>query len=158
MMFDTLIKIIKCKFLLFLPLLLIACGNTSNELPKPEAESAKAHIDYDYKQNCQSENRPNAPANCNVMRFYKGRVEKQSEMTSYQYGSHLLFGSLIDGTHENNNEKIYAIVSDVVDLEQWLKKNVVIVGVYAEGYPVEGGPELIQVTSIEEDKKINTSE
>jgi hypothetical protein len=153
-MLDSFIKIIKLKFLLSLCLLSTACGDMFNEGSKLELELARPYLNKDSKQDCQSENRLDMASNCNVMRFYKGRVEKQPEMTSYQYGSHLLFGSLIDGALENDTEKTYAIVSDVVDLTPWLGKNVVITGVFADGYPVEGGPELIQVTSIEEDKKI----
>jgi uncharacterized lipoprotein YehR (DUF1307 family) len=60
--------------------------------------------------------------------------------TTYQYGSHVL--------KSENDETIYALESDEINLDNHLNKKVEIKGHKVKGYPVSGGPELIRVTKV----------
>lgn len=67
-----------------------------------------------------------------------GKLEEMG-MTTFQYGSHILVSS----------GKIYALKSNL-DLTKFLNKEVKIKGSKVAGYPIENGPDLIDVTSITE--------
>jgi|SRR5690554_2152671 len=60
-------------------------------------------------------------------------------MTTWQYGSH---------TISNEEGVIYALRSESVRLEEYEGKMVTIKGEKVDGYPVENGPEFIEVTEI----------
>lgn len=66
-----------------------------------------------------------------------GTIEKR-ETTSYQYGTHIF----------NSGDKIYAIKSNSLNLNTYLNKQVSISGSKVKGYPVDGGPELIDVSKV----------
>ena len=66
-----------------------------------------------------------------------GVIKKQG-MTTYQYGTHTL---TIDG-------KQYALKSNTLDLNKYLKQNVTLIGEKIAGYPIEGGPDYIEVIRI----------
>lgn len=63
-----------------------------------------------------------------------GLLQEQG-VTTYQYGTHTL-GS-------------YALRSSSVNLDLYVNQQVTIRGQKVDGYPVDGGPELIEVASIE---------
>ena len=62
-------------------------------------------------------------------------VIKKPEVTTYQYGTHILQTGTI----------IYALRSNAVNLDNFLNKLVTISGDKINGYPVEGGPDYIDV-------------
>ncbi|GGE40961.1 hypothetical protein EV200_101716 [Pedobacter psychrotolerans] len=66
-----------------------------------------------------------------------GTIQKIG-MTTFQYGTHLL-------TTEN---KTYALKSGSINLDQYMNKKVTIKGKKVKGYPLEGGPEFLDVTLI----------
>lgn len=59
-------------------------------------------------------------------------------MSTFQYGTHML----------NAGGKIYALKSSNVDLKAHEGKEVVVKGVKVAGYPVDGGPDFIDVQEI----------
>jgi hypothetical protein len=65
---------------------------------------------------------------------------QQAGMTTYQYGTHIL----------TTDNKIYALKSSNIDLNKYNGKHVTVTGKKLEGYPVENGPELIEVTELKE--------
>ncbi|MNL56264.1 hypothetical protein D3C87_1797430 [compost metagenome] len=66
-----------------------------------------------------------------------GKVEALG-MSTFQYGTHLL----------NTGDKTYALKSDKLNLKSYEGKEVVLKGVKVTGYPVDGGPEFIDVQEI----------
>lgn len=64
---------------------------------------------------------------------------KASGITSYQYGTHTLTSA----------EKTYALKSTNIDLSKYEGETVKISGEKVEGYPVENGPEYLDVQKIE---------
>ena len=61
-------------------------------------------------------------------------------MTSWQYGTHTL----------TNDEDFYALRSKTVKLDQYEGKTVTIVAQKIDGYPVDGGPEFLEVLKIKD--------
>lgn len=59
-------------------------------------------------------------------------------MTTYQYGSHKM----------KSADTLYALRSSKVQLQDYLDKAITLKGTKVVGYPIEGGPTLIEVTSI----------
>ncbi|WP_412468006.1 lipoprotein [Pedobacter sp. KLB.chiD] len=66
-----------------------------------------------------------------------GTIQKLG-MSTFQYGTHLL----------KADNKTYALKSETVNLDAYLDKKVTIKGKKVEGYPVDGGPELVDVTFV----------
>jgi len=66
-----------------------------------------------------------------------GKIEKIG-MTTYQYGTHTI----------QSDQKTYALRSSSLDLNNFENKEVQITGTKVPGYPVENGPELIEVSSV----------
>lgn len=64
-----------------------------------------------------------------------GKIEKLG-MSAFQYGTHVL----------KSGTKTYALKSSKVNLDNYLDKQVMIKGTKIAGYPVEHGPEFIEVT------------
>jgi hypothetical protein len=62
-----------------------------------------------------------------------GTIQKQG-ITTYQYGTHTI--------------ATYALKSKSIDLDNYINQEVTIYGNKIEGYPVSGGPEFIEVTTI----------
>ena len=60
-------------------------------------------------------------------------IQKQG-ITTYQYG-----------THTNSD---YALRSSSVNLDDYVGQSVTVVGQKVEGYPVDGGPDLLEVEKI----------
>jgi hypothetical protein len=59
-------------------------------------------------------------------------------MTTFQYGTHLV----------KAKDKTYALKSSKLNLDKYLDKPVTLKGQKVAGYPLEGGPELIEVSEI----------
>ncbi len=71
-----------------------------------------------------------------------GVIEKP-EATTYMYGTHAI-------TDELGN--LYALESDIVDLDDYVGQRVTVSGAFVAGYEdgqVEGGPPLFEVTHVE---------
>ena len=62
-----------------------------------------------------------------------GTIQKQG-ITTYQYGMHV-----IDG---------YALRSSAVNLDDYLNQYVTVEGYKIDGYPVDGGPDFIEVLRV----------
>lgn len=67
----------------------------------------------------------------------QGTVAKMG-MTTFQYGTHLL----------EAGEKSYALKAENINLDNYLNKKVTIKGKKVPGYPVEGGPDFVDVTLV----------
>lgn len=62
-----------------------------------------------------------------------GTIQKQG-ITTYQYGTHVISG--------------YALRSSTIDLDEYVDSSVTVVGHLIEGYPVEGGPDYLEVEEV----------
>ena len=62
-----------------------------------------------------------------------GTIQEQG-ITTYQYGTHTISG--------------YALKSETINLDDYVNQNVTIVGYKIDGYPVDGGPDYIEVEEI----------
>src|SRR5215207_5405244 len=71
---------------------------------------------------------------------FKGVIQK-SGMTIYMYGTHTISG-------EGKN---FALQSTTIDLDRYVNKNVVIKGNKIPGYPIDNGPEFIDVKLVEQE-------
>ncbi|MDT0687707.1 hypothetical protein [Autumnicola psychrophila] len=69
-------------------------------------------------------------------------VVQASGITSYQYGTHTL----------TSEEKSYALKSTNIDLSKYEGETVKISAEKIKGYPVENGPEFLNVQKIERNK------
>jgi hypothetical protein len=69
---------------------------------------------------------------------FKGLLKKQ-EVTSYMYGTHTI----------TSDTKMYALKSTIVNLDTYINKTVTVKGNKINGYPVDGGPEFIDVKEVE---------
>lgn len=61
-------------------------------------------------------------------------------ITSYQYGTHVI----------NSKNKVYALKSDKISLGDYEGETVTITGKKVEGYPLEGGPVLLEVLKLKD--------
>lgn len=66
-----------------------------------------------------------------------GVLHKQG-ITTYQYGTHTI----------SENNKLYALRSSSLNLDEYLSQNITIVGERIDGYPVDGGPNYLEVIKI----------
>lgn len=69
---------------------------------------------------------------------FTGKIEKQG-MTTYQYGTHTI----------SNGTSTYALRSSAIKLENFEGKNTTITAKKIAGYPIEGGPDFLEVTKAE---------
>jgi len=69
----------------------------------------------------------------------EGTIEKQG-ITTYQYGTHVL---------KEGKKTLYALTSKTQKLNDYVGKRVKITGTKIDGYPLEGGPVFLEVTSVE---------
>ena len=67
----------------------------------------------------------------------EGKITKLG-MTTYQYGTHAM----------NYAGKPFALRSSSLNLDNYVDKQVTLKGVKVDGYPLEGGPELIEVSEV----------
>ena len=75
-------------------------------------------------------------ANFNVLTL-TGKIE-QIGMTTFQYGTHLI----------KADNKTFALKSSNVNLDNYIEKAVTLQGKKVPGYPIDGGPELIEVSEV----------
>lgn len=61
-------------------------------------------------------------------------VLEKLEVTTFQYGTHYLSG--------------YALISKTIELDSFVNKNVSVIGTLIDGYPMDGGPEFIEVIEV----------
>jgi hypothetical protein len=66
-----------------------------------------------------------------------GTLTRQG-VTTYQYGTHVLLV----------NSAPYALESSTVDLDQYINQTVTIIGDPEPGFPMDGGPALIEVRAV----------
>lgn len=71
-------------------------------------------------------------------------VIQELEVTTWMYGTHIIYGTAANGT-ENVR---YALRSDNFDLSEFMLEPVLVEGHLIKGYPVDGGPEYINVDAI----------
>jgi len=69
---------------------------------------------------------------------FKGLLKKQ-EITTYQYGTHTI----------SNEGKTYALKSSTINLDTHVNKTATVKGNKINGYPVDGGPEFIDVKEVQ---------
>lgn len=69
---------------------------------------------------------------------FTGCIYQQESITTYQYGTY----SITNGTMG------YALTSETIDLSQHIGDTVTIEGMKKEGYPVEDGPDYVEVTTV----------
>lgn len=62
-------------------------------------------------------------------------ILQENGITTFQYGTHVLGG--------------YALRSSTIDLNLYVNQQVTIRGQKIDGYPVDGGPDYLEVESIE---------
>ncbi|RZL69097.1 MULTISPECIES: hypothetical protein [Pedobacter] len=67
----------------------------------------------------------------------EGKITKMG-MTTYQYGTHSI----------NYAGKPFALRSSSLNLDTYVDKQVVLKGTKVSGYPLEGRPELIEVSEV----------
>lgn len=68
-------------------------------------------------------------------------IVKRQGTTTYMYGTHVL----IDG----DGRTLYALKSDNINLDNYIDKRVMVKGDLVDGYPVDGGPNYLNVKSVE---------
>jgi hypothetical protein len=59
-------------------------------------------------------------------------------ITTYQYGTHTL----------TTDAQFFALTSETVDLDQFINQNVIIRFEKISGYPVDGGPDYLEVLEV----------
>jgi len=69
-----------------------------------------------------------------------GFIKKQG-MTTYMYGTHVLV--------DDNGRTLYALKSDTIDLNKYINRQVTIRGHLVNGYPLDSGPNYLNVKFIE---------
>jgi hypothetical protein len=68
-----------------------------------------------------------------------GVVQKQG-ITTYMYGTHVM--------RDNDAHKFYALRSSSIDLDKYVGQNVTVKGTLVPGYPVDFGPDYLEVQSV----------
>ena len=66
-----------------------------------------------------------------------GKLEVQG-FTTYQYGTHTI----------KNIDQFYSLKSNTINLDAYVGKSVSLTGNKVSGYPIEGGPDLLEVVSV----------
>jgi hypothetical protein len=68
-------------------------------------------------------------------------IIKSHGTTSYMYGTHVLVN--------DNGKTLYALRSNNIELDRHVGRKVKVSGYLIKGYPVDGGPDFLDVESIE---------
>lgn len=93
---------------------------------------------------------PAAPAPI-PMRTWSGRLA-EAGLTTWQYGTHTLTGvEFKDTIIRPVKSVLFAVKSSSIYLDSYNGKEVILTGYYVDGYPVDGGPPLIEVVAVRED-------
>lgn len=69
-----------------------------------------------------------------------GTIQKQG-FTTYMYGTHVLL--------DDKGKTLYALRSNSVDLDRYVDRKVTLKGSLVPGYPVDFGPDYLDVKSVE---------
>jgi hypothetical protein len=69
-----------------------------------------------------------------------GFIKKQG-ITTYMYGTHVLL--------DDNGRTLYALRSDTFDLNKYINRKVTVRGYLVNGYPIDFGPNYLNVKFIE---------
>lgn len=85
--------------------------------------------------------------------YWAGVLQKQ-EMSSYQYGTHTLNGKPLYANPDQEKTTFALKAGKRINLNKYAGKKVIITGKKVDGYPLESGPELIEVSAIELDKVV----
>lgn len=87
--------------------------------------------------------------------MYKGIIQK-SNATMYENATHILVGHLLNGDAYYNigKQSIIALKSNNINLNNFISEKVIIIGAKIDSFPIENGPDFIEVTSIEKDKMV----
>ena len=86
---------------------------------------------------CSSPNEPN-------LHIISSGIIKKIEISAWQYGTHTL--------NDKDGKPLFALKSSTKDLNAYNDVKVSVLGISIEGYPVDGGPEYLDVIAI---KKID---
>lgn len=82
---------------------------------------------------------------------WSGRLA-EAGLTTWQYGTHTLTGVEFKDTIVRPVKSVlFAVKSSSIYLHSYNGKEVVLSGYYVDGYPVDGGPPLIEVVAVKED-------
>jgi len=68
-------------------------------------------------------------------------IIKQQGLSTYMYGTHVLL--------DDGGKTLYALKSDTMRLDDYLNKKVSVKGDLVSGYPVDGGPDFLNVKAVE---------
>lgn len=71
-------------------------------------------------------------------------VITKPDATAFMYGTHML--------QDDSGKTLYALKSDSINLGAFIGKKVTLRGELIAGYPLEGGPEYLDVTSVQPEK------
>jgi len=69
-----------------------------------------------------------------------GTIKKQG-ITTYMYGTHVLL--------DDKGRIVYALRSDNIDLNKYIDRKVTVKGYLVDGYPIDFGPNYLNVKFIE---------
>lgn len=123
------------KYLLTLSAAILICLSSGNSFAQQKSTPQKSKI-----------------SRTKQTKFYWAGVLQKQGMTSYQYGTHVLKGKSLAGG-PNQPETTFALkAGKKINLNKFAGKKVIITGKKVDGYPLESGPELIDVSAIELDK------
>lgn len=87
-------------------------------------------------------------------KFYWAGVLQKQGMSAYQYGTHILNGKSLSGKPDQPETTFALKAGKKINLNKFAGKKVIITGKRVDGYPLESGPELIEVSAIELDKVV----
>jgi hypothetical protein len=123
------------KYLFVLSAVVLICLSSSNSFAQKKPASQKSRISH-----------------ANVAKSYWAGVLQKKEMSSYQYGTHILKGKSLSGEPDQPETTFALKAGKKIKLNKFAGKKVIITGKKVNGYPLESGPELIEVSAIELDK------
>jgi hypothetical protein len=69
-----------------------------------------------------------------------GIINRKPKWHTYNYGTHVL--------RDQDANKLYALRNVRFDLDQFVHQKVIIKGTLVTGYPLEGGPDYLDVESV----------
>lgn len=126
-------------------LLLAACSSPSNQ-NADASPSISPHQPAATQQRSQQPNNgptltPTASSESTPLQTATGTIQPL-EVTAFMYGTHGLF--------DKSGKLLYALSSHTVDLSAYIGKQVEVTGTLAPGFPLDGGPPYLKVSSVQE--------
>lgn len=125
------------KYLLALSAATLICLSSGNSFAQKKTSPQKPKINHTQQA-----------------KFYWAGVLQKQGMTSYQYGTHTLNGKSLSGKPDQPETTFALKAGKRINLNKFVGKKVIITGKKVDGYPLESGPELIEVSAVELDKVI----